>query len=68
MPWTDWQFWIVTLAALWGGRVILRQIIPARGDDAPACGSCAAGAAACAKPDEEAVSPVSELPVVSSRR
>ncbi len=70
MPWSDWQFWVVTLAATWAGYVILRQIFPARGkDDAVVCGTCAAGAAACAKPEEEEVdAPVSELPVVSARR
>ena len=67
MPWTDWQFWIVTVAAVLGARFILRQILPGRRDDAAVCGSCAVGAAACATPDEEAPAG-SELPVTSSRQ
>jgi len=47
-PWHDPQFYVVTAAALWGGWVLLRQLLP-RPSDGPACGGCAAGAAACAK-------------------
>jgi hypothetical protein len=47
-PWHDPQFYVVTAAALWGGWVLLRQLLP-RPKDGPACGGCAAGAAACAK-------------------
>ena len=66
MPWTDWQFWVVTLAALWGARIIVRQIIPSKKDES-ACASCAVGAAAMAKPPANA-EPVSELPVIKAQR
>ncbi len=45
MPWTDWQFWITTVAAVWGMRTLYRQIVPsldanaACGGQAP-CQSC----------------------------
>lgn len=48
MPLLDWQFWVVTLAMLWSAWVVARQFLPKKG--APACGGCAAGSAACAKP------------------
>lgn len=50
MPVHDPQFWIVTAAALVGLWTLLRQFRPSRSDEGPACGGCAAGAAACAKP------------------
>ena len=65
MPWSDWQFWVVSLAALWAGYVIFRQIIPGAAKDSSACSTCAVGAAATATPDQRRHS--SELPVVSSR-
>lgn len=50
LPWTDWQFYVVTAAAVWGAVTLGRQILPRGGSSAsPACGGCAAGAAACAK-------------------
>ena len=30
MPWGDWQFWVVTLAAAGGFWVLTRQFRPAR--------------------------------------
>ena len=38
----DWQFVIVTLAAAWGGWVLLRPLLPARDAKKPAgaCGRC----------------------------
>ena len=37
----DWQFVIVTLAAAWGGWVLLRPLWPARGaKKTGACGRC----------------------------
>jgi hypothetical protein len=48
MPIHDWQFWVVTAAAIFGAITIVRQMIPRKG--APACGNCAAGAAACSRP------------------
>ena len=50
MPMHDPQFWIVTAVALVGLWTLLRQFLPSRSDQGPACGGCAAGAAACAKP------------------
>ncbi len=49
MPWHDWQFWVVTVAASWGAWTLLRQMVPKSDPSAPACGSCASGSAACAK-------------------
>ena len=49
LPWNDWQFWTVTLVAAWGGWIVVKQFLPRR-DNSPACGTCASGAAACAKP------------------
>lgn len=46
-PWTDWQFYCVTLAAAWGFWTVLRQLIPSKDDKA--CPGCASGAAARAK-------------------
>lgn len=48
MPWTDWQFWVVTAAAVVSLWVLLRPFWKTSGDN-PACGSCASGAAACAR-------------------
>ena len=39
MPWTDWQFWIVTLLALGGLVMVVRPLIPSRRGGA-GCGSC----------------------------
>lgn len=38
----DWQFVAVTLAALWGGWVLLRPLLPWRraGKSTGTCGSC----------------------------
>lgn len=68
MPWQDWQFWVVTAVAAYSVRLILGLIFPARGEgDGPACGGCATGAAACARPQDEP-RPASDLPVVAPRR
>ena len=50
MPWHDWQFYVVTVAAVWGAWTLLRQLFPKSDPSAPACGACATGSAACAKP------------------
>lgn len=47
MPWNDLQFWIVTAAAVLSLWVLVKPWL--RRDEGPACGSCASGAAACAK-------------------
>lgn len=60
MPYTDWQFWVVTLAMIWGFVTLVRQLWPRR--EGPACGNCAAGAAACSRPKNPA--PVSPLRVL----
>ena len=49
MPWNDWQFYVVTVAAFWGAWMLLRQFFPKSDPDGPACGACATGSAACAK-------------------
>lgn len=28
MPFDDWQFWVVTLAGLWGAWVLTRKMLP----------------------------------------
>jgi len=43
LPWTDWQFWVVTLVALWGAVAILRSVVPRRSGQAPACEKCEPG-------------------------
>lgn len=51
MPWNDLQFWIVTAAALGSVWVLVKPWL--RRSEGPACGSCASGAAACAKVSSE---------------
>jgi hypothetical protein len=48
----DWQFVAVTLAAVWGGWVLLRPLWQGRGSKKPtgACGRCSSPD--CAKPAE----------------
>ena len=46
MPWGDWQFWLVTLAAGWAVRAVVRPLFSSRGKGEPACPSCAVGTAA----------------------
>jgi hypothetical protein len=36
MPWTDWQFWTVTAAAIVAACFVLRPMLPSR----PGGGSC----------------------------
>ena len=55
MPWQDPQFWIVSVVAALALRTLVRAFKPSP-SEGPACGSCAAGAAACAKPKTEAES------------
>ncbi len=43
MPWHDWQFYVVTAAALLAACIILRQLVPKTGSSGPACGACATG-------------------------
>lgn len=53
--WTDWQFWVVTLAALWGAVAIVRPILRRRKEAADAaCPHCAAGNACAKKPEPPA--------------
>lgn len=49
MPFHDWQFWAVTAAMLFSLVNLVRQMLPKK-DGSPACGNCAAGAAACSRP------------------
>ncbi len=59
MPWHDWQFYVVTAAAFAAAWMLLRQLFPRSGASGPACGACATGAAACAKPRTE---PKAQIP------
>lgn len=46
MPWSDWQFWLVTLASVWGLWALVRQLLPKRrSDGVVACSSCSVGTA-----------------------
>lgn len=40
MPWGDWQFWAVTLAAIVALVAVVRPLIPSRrkGPECPGCG------------------------------
>lgn len=59
----DWQFVIVTLAAAWGGWVLLRPLLPVRGAKKAvgACGRCSSPS--CTK---EATSGASKLVAIGS--
>ena len=52
MPWGDWQFWIVSLAAGWGVWAVARQLLPRRGPGEPPCANCAVSTAARQARDE----------------
>jgi hypothetical protein len=65
MPWSDWQFYVVTMAAVWGAWMLLRQFLPRDGAGS-ACGACASGAAACVKKPQLATDDT--LVVLSDRR
>ncbi len=67
MPWLDWQFHVVTAAALWGVWNVLRQLLPKSGPTGPACGACAAGACA-KKPPVAVAAPGSPLVMLENRR
>lgn len=60
MPWLDWQFWLVSVAAVWGLWALVRQLTPRRGRNEPPCSTCAVGTAAQAVL-EERESPASDL-------
>ncbi|MCP3961509.1 MAG: hypothetical protein GY719_27010 [bacterium] len=66
MPWLDWQFWMVTAAALWGAWILVRQLMPVSDPSSPACASCATGAAACAR--RPRLAETSPLVVLQSRQ
>ncbi|MEM9555133.1 MAG: hypothetical protein AAGC60_12835 [Acidobacteriota bacterium] len=72
MPWTDWQFLIVTGAALWAAWVLVRQMVPRRDAGASPCSDCASGSAACSRPrpadDSATRRPTSSLVVLDERR
>ncbi len=67
MPWLDWQFYVVTAAAIWGAWSVVRQLLPRSGPAGPACGACAAGACACARKPPVAV-PGPPLVMLEDRR
>ena len=70
MPWLDWQFYVVTAAALWGAWTLLRQLLPRPGPAGPACGACGAGACGCAvkRPPIAAEAPGPPLVTLEHRR
>lgn len=52
MPWHDWQFWIVSLLALWGLWVLGKPFWPRRradGEASASCPNCSSGTAAAKK-------------------
>ena len=65
MPWTDWQFWAVTAAALVAGFVILRPLLPTRGSGG-SCRGCPADGAP-AKPKRATLTIEGETPSQASR-
>jgi hypothetical protein len=52
----DWQFLVVTAAALWGAWVLLRPLLAKRKDEAggAACPRCASGNACASKTERDA--------------
>ncbi|MFG0330070.1 MAG: hypothetical protein ACF8PN_09250 [Phycisphaerales bacterium] len=51
LPLDDWQFWVVTLVGLFAAWIVVRPFLPSRKKaKGGACGGCASGAAATAKP------------------
>lgn len=49
MPFHDWQFWAVSIAAAWGLWIMARPFMPKRksaGSQDAACPNCAASSAA----------------------
>jgi len=48
MPWTNWEFWIVTILAAAGVWLLARPFLPSRKSSAEdaGCPNCASGAAA----------------------
>lgn len=49
LPIDDWQFWVVSAIAVWGGWMVVRMFWPSRKSEG-ACPSCASGSAATRKP------------------
>jgi hypothetical protein len=52
MPWNDWQFWVVTLAALVAIAMVLKPLLPwggSRGRTAKPCSTCPSAEPAAAK-------------------
>ncbi len=70
MPWLDWQFYVVTAAALWAAWSVLRQLLPKTGPAGPVCGACAASVCACVKKPVviTTTTPDSPLVVLQDRR
>ena len=68
MPWLDWQFYVVTAAAVWGAWSLLRQLLPKSGPAGPACGACASGACGCAKKPAAVAAPRAPLVMLEHRR
>ena len=51
IPYDNWQFWVVTVIALWAGFTVVRPILPRRGKggNGGACPHCSSGKAASKK-------------------
>lgn len=45
MPWSDWQFWVVTLLGAGGLYLVIRPFLPRKQEEG-ACPHCASGQAA----------------------
>lgn len=43
MPVDDWQFWLVTFAALGAAALVLRPFLPRRGKKDAGCAGCPSG-------------------------
>jgi len=52
IPYDNWQFWVVTVIALWAGYTVIRPFLSRPGnkqEDTPACPHCSSGKAASKK-------------------
>lgn len=51
MPWSDWQFYAVTLAFAWAAWMVVRPFVPRRKESGDSsCPNCAAGGSVNARP------------------
>ena len=43
LPWADWQFYAVTVAAVGGGWLVVKPLLARRGKSAQGCSNCTFG-------------------------